>query len=268
MMPRPVQLSVRATENSGPLNFRLERFGAPMDSASVVEEGRQIDFGPHNLRPPVLFAGYRMGDMPTSGLRAFPWDITETEALLINAYDFTKPKYHAVIQNGWHPARDLNFSGKPILIDSGAYYFLKNKNLGVSPSEILNIEIRSKAHVGVILDHPFTPEARDKSRRIARTLKNTAAMLKASEERRSTFDLMPVLHGHSREALQGCLRRLRRISKKHGNEELTRVGIGSVAPFAQRGDARRATQIIATVRELLPAAHIHCFSMGSPLLIL
>jgi len=239
-----------------------------MDSASDVEEGRQIDFGPYNLRPPVLFAGYRMGDMPTSGLRTFPWDITETEALLINAYDFTKPKYDAVIRNGWQPTRDLSFSGRPILIDSGAYYFLKNKHLMVSPSEILNIEIRSKAHVGVILDHPFTPEARGKSRRIERTLKNTAAMFKASEAREDALELMPVLHGHSREALEECLRRLRQINKRYRTEDLTRVGIGSVAPLAQRGDARRATHIIATVRELLPNAHIHCFSMGSPLLIL
>ena len=277
MMPRPAPQSVRATEtflsNSSAafLNgqgFHLGRSGAPMDSSSVVDEGRKIDFGPYSLWPPVLFAGYRMGDMPTSGLLDFPWDITETEALLINAYDFTKPKYNAVIQNGWQPTRDLSFSGRPILIDSGAYYFLKNRNLTVSPSEILNIEIRSKAHVGVILDHPFTPEARDKSRRISRTLKNTSAMLKASESHKSTLELMPVLHGHCREALQGCLRRLRRINKRYRMEKVTRVGIGSVAPFAQRGDARRATHIIATVRELLPTAHIHCFSMGSPLLIL
>jgi tRNA-guanine family transglycosylase len=216
----------------------------------------------------MLFAGYRMGDMPTSGLREFPWDITETEALLINAYDFTKPKYNAVIQNGWQPTRDLAFSDKPILIDSGAYYFLKNTNLTVSPAKILNIEIRSQAHVGVVLDHPFTPEAHDKSRRINRTLRNTEAMYKALQASDEELELMPVLHGHNPEALEGCLKRLRRIAEKYGDGNLPRVGIGSVAPFAQRGDAKRATRIIATVRELLPSAHIHCFSMGSPLLIL
>src|SRR6266567_3037949 len=145
MMPKPESPSARATKvspggwNARSLNGQGFRSGCspvPMDSASDVEEGRQIDFGPYNLRPPVLFAGYRMGDMPTSGLRTFPWDITETEALLINAYDFTKPKYDAVIRNGWQPTRDLSFSGRPILIDSGAYYFLKNKHLMVSPSEI------------------------------------------------------------------------------------------------------------------------------------
>ncbi len=229
---------------------------------------RTIRFGPYQLQPPLLFAGYRMGDVPTAGLRHFPWDATETEALLINAYDFTKPKYSAVIQNGWVPARDLKFVDKPILIDSGAYYFLRNQNVSVDPAEILQIELRSKAHVGVVLDHPFLPEARDKSRRIARTLKNTAAMFKAACKSNAPFELMPVLHGHTRKALEQCLRRLQRLSRTYRGEGITRVGIGSVAPLAQRGDARRATEIIATVRELLPDAHIHCFSMGSPLLML
>ncbi len=229
---------------------------------------RTIPFGPYFLRPPVLFAGYRMGDVPTAGLRHFPWEATETQALLINAYDFTKPKYKAVIQNGWAPSRDLNFCDKPILIDSGAYYFLKHRNVTVDPTDILRIEIRSKAQVGVVLDHPFLPEARDKSRRIARTLKNTATMFKAARDSNSPFELMPVLHGHTRRALQECLKKLQRVSWQYRGRDLVRIGIGSVAPLAQRGDARRATEIISTAREFLPEAHIHCFSMGSPLLML
>ncbi|MFB3918344.1 MAG: hypothetical protein ACE14M_16560 [Terriglobales bacterium] len=227
-----------------------------------------ITFGPYTLHPPVLFAGYRMGDVPTAGLRTFPWEITETKALLINAYDFTKPKYNVIIQNGWAPSRDLRFPDKPVLIDSGAYYFLKHNEVAVNPAEILQIEIRSKAQVGVVLDHPFLPEARDKSQRIARTLKHTAEMFKAASEVERPFELMPVLHGHSRKALTECLKKLQHLSWKHRGQSVKRVGIGSVAPLAQRGDARRATEIIATVRELLPEAHIHCFSMGSPLLML
>lgn len=193
---------------------------------------------------------------------------TETQALLINAYDFTKPKFNAIIQNGWSPSRDLNFFDKPIMIDSGAYYFLKNHNIAIDPADILQIEIRSKAQVGVVLDHPFLPEARDKWRRIARTLKNTASMFKAVRNLHSPFELMPVLHGHSKKVLEKSLKNLQRVSWRYRGRGLTRVGIGSVAPLAQRGDARRAAEIIATARKLLPDAHIHCFSMGSPLLML
>ncbi len=231
-------------------------------------ETRTIDFGPYQLQPPVLFAGYRMGDVPTAGLRSFPWKLTGTEALLINAYDFTRPKYKRVIENGWNPKRDLKFSKGPLLIDSGAYYFLRDRDVAVDPRDILKIELRSQAHVGVILDHPFLPEAKDKGVRITRTLSNTKIMLCASRGPASEFELMPVVHGHSRKMLQSCIKRLQYLSCKYGNGKVQRVGVGSVAPFAQRGDARRATGIIATVRELLPAAHVHCFSMGSPLLML
>ena len=209
-----------------------------------------------------------MGDVPTAGLRSFPWDLTATEALLINAYDFTKPKYKAVIENGWNLTRDLQFPNRPVLIDSGAYYFLKERNVRVDPGEVLSIERRSQAHVGVVLDHPFPPEARDKSRRIARTLNNTKIMLRANSEAHSSFELMPVVHGHDRRTLVDCIKSVQKLSQKYSRGDVTRVGIGSVAPLAQRGDARRATDTIATVRDLLPTAHIHCFSMGSPLLIL
>ena len=160
-----------------------------------------IRFGPYGLRPPVLFAGYRMGDVPTAGLRKFPWDMTGTEALLINAYDFTKPKYKKVIENGWNLSRDLQFKNRPVLIDSGAYYFLKDDSVTVTPTQVLGIERQSQAHVGVVLDHPFLPEARNKSQRIARTLLNTKIMLRDNGRVPSHLELMPVVHGHNRKAL-------------------------------------------------------------------
>jgi len=227
-----------------------------------------IPFGPYRLRLPVLFAGYRMGDVPTAGLRKFPWALTGTEALLINAYDFTKPKYKQVIENGWNLQRDLQFPDRPVLIDSGAYYFVRDNSVSVTPTQVLGIERKSQAHVGVVLDHPFSPEARNKSQRIARTLTNTMIMLRANSRVQSGLELMPVVHGHNRKSLVNCIERIQELSRRYSNSEVTRVGIGSVAPLAQRGDARRATDTIATVRDYLPNAHIHCFSMGSPLLML
>lgn len=240
----------------------------PRPEPPSVPAIRQIAFGPFSLRPPVLFAGYRMGDMPTCGLRAFPWDITETEALLINAYDFTRPKYQTIINNGWNPTRDLHLSGRPILVDSGAYYFWKENKLAVDPTDILKIEVRSKAHVGVVLDHPFPPQARDKARRIDTTIRNTEVMFRAASRETYSLELMPVIHGHSRSTLRDCLERLSALSIRHRKAGITRLGIGSIAPLAQHGKSILAAEILCTTRDLLPSAHLHCFSMGSPLLML
>src|SRR5688500_15582326 len=105
-----------------------------------MAELTKIRFGEHHLLSPTLFASYRMGDFPVAGLKFHPWTITETEALLINAYDFMRPKYQPVINNGWQPGRDLDFRDKPILVDSGAYYFVKKPTVSVSPTEILRIQ--------------------------------------------------------------------------------------------------------------------------------
>jgi queuine/archaeosine tRNA-ribosyltransferase len=160
------------------------------------EQVKVISFGKHKLCAPALFASYRLGDCPWAGLRFLPWDMTETEALLINAYDFTRPKFRSILNDGWHPATHLHFANKPILIDSGAYYFLKNTRMeGITPETILEIELRSQADVGVVLDHPFPPDATDKAKRIDTTIRNTEAMLKLLGKQKAAMELMPVVHG-------------------------------------------------------------------------
>lgn len=232
------------------------------------EQGKVIFFGKHKLRVPALFASYRLGDCPGAGLRFLPWDITETEALLINAYDLKRPKFQSLLNDGWNPATHLRFPNKPILIDSGAYYFRRHENIVATPNDILQIELQSRADVGVVLDHPFPPDVMDKAKRIETTIKNTEAMLKALKHRRTTMELMPVVHGHTPQAVRGCLQRIKRVLETYGSGDLTRVGIGSVAPLAQHGNVHLAVDIIHTVRKQLPDAHIHCFSMGSALLML
>lgn len=234
--------------------------------------GSIIPFGKHQLIPPVLFASYRLGDYPGAGLRCFPWDLTETEAILINAYDFKRAKFRELINDGWCPSTHLQFTDKPILIDSGAYYFLKHARISVTPQEVLDIQLKSHAEVGVVLDHPFPPEAVDKKERIDTTIKNTELMIKAlqkkqemaeKEGRQIDMKLMYAVHGHTRKEIQRCLSRLKRKA-----DDLYHVGIGSLAPLARGGNARLAAEIILLVRKNLPKAHLHCFSMGSGLLML
>jgi tRNA-guanine family transglycosylase len=234
----------------------------------MADDVRTIKLGAHTLRVPALFASYRLGDHPTSGLRKFPWSMTRTEALLINAYDFTQRKYKAWLNNGWDPELYLKFRDRPVLIDSGAYYFRKAESISVTPEDVLDIELRSRADVGVALDHPFPPEAPDKAKRIATTIRNTEAMVKQLVETGADMSLMPVIHGHTRRQLKGCIGKLRSLADRYGVPLLDHVGIGSLAPLAQRGHAKLAVEVIHHVRSELPDAQIHCFSMGSGLLML
>src|SRR5262249_24945229 len=154
-----------------------------------------------------------------------PWAITETEALLINAFDFQRPKYQPVINNGWSPAKHLDFSEKPILIDSGASYFRKHEKIGITPLDVLDIQVKSKADIAVVLDHPFPPEAVDKARRIRTTVRNTEKMLIGRATLEKAPELMPVVHGHTRRAARGCLQQLSSVYEKQGLV-ISRVGIG------------------------------------------
>ena len=233
----------------------------------MFDHEKTISLGNHELKVPALFASYRLGDYPTSGLRKFPWAMTRTEALLINAYDFTRRKYQHQLASGWNAAKDLSFPAKPIIIDSGAYYFMKKSNISMTPSEVLDIELRSNADVGVALDHPFPPDAEDKAKRIATTIRNTEIMARELSGTAQTMSLMPVIHGHTPAHIHKCINQLRSIADRYHTPLLDHVGIGSLAPLAQCGDAKLAVDVIHTVRQALPRSQIHCFSMGSALLM-
>ncbi|MCS7211082.1 MAG: hypothetical protein NZ844_05545 [Chloroherpetonaceae bacterium] len=225
---------------------------------------REISFGQYALKTPAIFASYRLGDFPSAGLKSHPWNITETEALLINAFDFTRPKFRKHLENGWSVEKYLDFPNKPVMIDSGAYYFLKHPQITVTPEEILEIELKAKAQVGVVLDHPFPPNAPDKKQRITTTIRNTKQMFLALSKKESQMELMPVVHGHSKQEIRDCIRRIRCAM----NADITRIGIGSIAPLAKHGNGKLASEVIRAVRAELPNAHIHCFSMGSALSML
>lgn len=230
--------------------------------------GRTISVGPHSLKVPLFFASYRLSDYPTSGLKCLPWKLTKTEAVLINAYDFTSRKHKAWLNNGWCLDGYLKLGKHPVLIDSGAYYFLKDNAVGVSPADVLQIQLKSQAHVGVVLDHPFPPEAKDKAKRINTTIANTETMVRALSRTNTSLGMMAAIHGHTRRDVTKCIQRLRRLEDKYDFPVLDHVGIGSLAPLAQRGRAQTAIEIIHHVRKELPKSQIHCFSMGSALLML
>ena len=224
------------------------------------------------LEIPNLFTGYRIGDYPRAGLRRAPWEITNTQAVLVNAFDLlantrTRIAASEIREKQCKLHEFIEFNG-PLMLDSGAFNFQKQTEISIDPIDVLKIGIELKADISVVLDHPFLPNAdRDEiERRWANTVSNTQRMFEKlmGLDVSPNFQLMPVLHGHDADTLS---RSFDDIFKIWG-EEPPIIGIGSLAPLARNGSKRTVIDIICTVRRLLPNAHVHCFSLGSALLML
>jgi len=156
------------------------------------------------------------------------------------------------------------------MLDSGGFNFQKQVEISMDPLNVLNIGIELGVDISVVLDHPFLPNAGpdEISTRWATTLDNTRSMFEKlatlNNDVLHNFQLMPVLHGHDAERLKRAFDDIVKI----WSQEPPIVGIGSLAPLARNGSKRTVIDIICTVRRLLPNAHIHCFSLGSALLML
>ncbi|MCZ7545104.1 MAG: queuine tRNA-ribosyltransferase family protein [Anaerolineae bacterium] len=230
--------------------------------------------GSRRIETPNFIASYRIRDYPRAGLRCHPWRMTDTQVLLLNAFDLlanrrTKRFTDEVRQLSGKLHQYVEFDG-PIVLDSGAFNFLQHKEISISPLEVLNVGIELGADVSVVLDHPFPPGMAlpEIAARWSNTKRNTRMMVNALASLDGSgpegFQLMPVLHGHDAEALKRALNDV--VSILHREPAL--IGIGSLAPLAQKGSKRTIVDVISTTRRLLPNAHIHCFSMGSALLML
>ena len=239
-----------------------------------MNKPRKLTFGTAKLDTPALFASYRIGDFPRAGLKCHPWAMTDTKALLLNAYDLiANHRTRHFIEDVQKCERKLHgyveFKG-PLMLDSGAYNFITHQDVSITPSKVLEIGLQLHADVSVVLDHPFTTKvpAQEMRKRWRTTIQNTQAMVEAlvqhSGDGKHKIRLMPVLHGHDTETLKCALDDVMDIFG--GEPEI--VGIGSLAPLAQNGSKRTVVDIISTVRDLLPQAHIHSFSLGSALLML
>lgn len=226
------------------------------------------------LEIPNLFASYRIGDYPHAGLRHPPWEMTGTQAVLVNAFDLlankrTQGTVSKIREKHVKLHKFVEFPG-PLMLDSGGFNFQKQVEISIDPLNVLKIGIELGVNISVVLDHPFLPNAghEEISTRWATTLDNTRRMFEELEvlndDVPNNFQLMPVLHGHDAETLKRSFDDIVKIWR----QEPSIIGIGSLAPLARNGSKRTVIDIICTVRELLPKAHIHCFSLGSVLLML
>ena len=224
------------------------------------------------LETPNLFASYRIGDHPHAGLLHPPWEMTDTQAVLVNAFDLLENhrtrRFTSKIRDTEGTLREyIHFDG-PLMLDSGGFNFQKEDKISIAALDVLKIGIEFAVDVSVVLDHPFLPTStsEEKEDRWANTVANTEEMLKKSKNSNlpDYFRLMPVLHGYDPETLKQSLNHIVEI----WGEDPRIVGIGSLAPLALNGSKRTVIEVISTVRQLLPNAHIHCFSLGSALLML
>jgi queuine/archaeosine tRNA-ribosyltransferase len=226
------------------------------------------------LETPALIAGYRIKDYPRAGLHYHPWNVTGTQALLLNAFDLlanhrTKMFTQEVRARPGKLHEYVQFDG-PLILDSGAFNFLQQEEIAISPIEVLNIGLTLGADASVVLDHPFPFNASPEEilARLRNTRVNTQAMVESLRTLNSRapqgFQLIPVIHGHDEQTLTESLND---VCSALGQTPRI-VGIGSLAPIAKNGNKRKAIDVILHVRRLLPDAHIHCFSMGSALLML
>ncbi|MDE0555421.1 MAG: hypothetical protein OXI24_14455 [Candidatus Poribacteria bacterium] len=225
-----------------------------------------------SLEIPNLFASYRIGDCPHAGLLHPPWEMTGTQAVLVNAFDllenYRTRRFTSDIRKAEGTLREyIHFDG-PLMLDSGGFNFQKQDEISIAPLDVLKVGIEFAVDVSVVLDHPFLPTStsEEKNERWASTVANTQEMFEKLKDSDlpEHFRLMPVLHGYDPEALKKSLNRIVKI----WGEEPPIVGIGSLAPLALNGSKRTVIDVIWTVRQLLPNAHIHCFSLGSALLML
>ena len=227
-----------------------------------------------DIETPALFASYRIGDFPRAGLRCYPWNITRTQAVLVNAFDLLANKQTQIAASKIREQQCklhefVDFNG-PLMLDSGAFNFQKQNEISIDQLEVLSVGIELGVDISVVLDHPFLPTSsyREKSKRRKNTIENTQKMF---EELNSwnggisnDFHLMPVIHSHSTRTVK---RRIDEIVNIYGSDPPI-IGIGSLAPLARNGSKRKVIDIICKTRKLLPNSHIHCFSMGSALLML
>lgn len=216
-----------------------------------------------------FIASYRIGDFPHAGLKLLPWAVAPCDGILINAYDFLKNgrtmRYAKKLLEQPDPLASLKLP-RELILDSGAYYFVRSNTADIDPTLIVELAIKLRVPHVVTLDHPFPPgqTTEEIAKRIKTTAANTASMAAALNVASSSMpSLIPAIHGHDDVTLRESFKSQPVIMDSHTST----VGVGSLAPLAQKGAMRQAAEAMIIARDLLSEKHMHVFSVGSPLLM-
>ena len=171
-----------------------------------------LTIGGSKIQTPALFASYRIGDYPRAGLRCYPWKMTNTQAILLNAFDLLANKrtrmFTSEIRKAESTLHEYVELDGPLMLDSGAFNFQKHAEISINPIDVLSIGIELGVNMSVVLDHPFLPnsERTEIDARWTNTIENTRSMFEKLKcwdgSLPDNFQLMPVLHGHDTETLK------------------------------------------------------------------
>ena len=120
-------------------------------------------FHKFSFETPNLFASYRIGDFPRARLRFHPWEITGTQAVLVNAFDLlanqrTRMFTPEIREKPGKLHEYVEFDG-PLMLDSGAFNFQKQNKISIDAVDVLKVGIEFGVDISVVLDHPFLPES-------------------------------------------------------------------------------------------------------------
>lgn len=222
-------------------------------------------------KDPRFVASYRIGDFPHAGLKLLPWKVADCDSVLINAYDYlenprTKAVARKLLESG-KPAREqIDFAG-PLMMDSGAYYFVQSQVADICPEQIVKLAYKVRVPAVVALDHPFPPDTGKKEmlRRISVSANHTETMRRALGRypRDKRPQLLAVLHGHDKKSIASSYEQtVKALGYKPDS-----IGLGSLAPLAKVGSIRKVVEVVRMAKTLIGDANLHVFSVGSPLLM-
>jgi tRNA-guanine family transglycosylase len=189
-----------------------------------------------------------------------PWKHFTIDGVLLNAYQVLLNPNVANALRTQRVHSFLDFNG-PVMMDSGGFSFMMKKSVKVTARRITELYESSKPDLGVVLDHPLMLglNRREIRRRQLVTLRNTEKMLAMRET--SNPELMPVIHGHTKESVEWFIKRLDKIG------DFKWYGLGSLVPsvFNARGvgGIRNVIEMLCYTRKCLPGKLIHVFGVGS-----
>ncbi|CAD7768746.1 tRNA-guanine(15) transglycosylase [Candidatus Methanoperedenaceae archaeon GB37] len=181
------------------------------------------------------------------------------EGLVTNSYIIHRNRElrSAVLEVGVH--RSLGFNG-PIMTDSGSYQLSQYGSLDLSSREIVEFQAAIASDIGVPLDIPTPPNATFS--RASRELDVTLERLReAISIERGEMLLAGTIQGSTFTEL-----------RRRASEEASRLGfdlypIGAVVPLMESYRYRDLVQVIVASKEgLSPAAPVHLFGAGHPMI--
>jgi 7-cyano-7-deazaguanine tRNA-ribosyltransferase len=180
---------------------------------------------------------------------------------MFNASDFVSKGKHcngSKLDTGIHNA--IGF-GRPIMMDSGGFSFLRRGSLGIRAAAIASVYNVVKPDYGMVLDRPLFPSANRRTERAWQdvTLRNTREMNNLVS--RKATKLVPVVHGSTPPSIDRFLTELDQIG------EFDVLAVGSIVPalFNVRAGPNldKVLHALIHLRASRPRVHLHALGVGS-----